>query len=98
MKAEAPIWKGKGTKQKERTNIQPREHHSKAQTHRTKAEINPFALNFNKLELVQLLRATMCTFSTGAHLQPLASFLFFWFNFCDVSKLVIHKNISQIWL
>lgn len=41
---------------------------------------------------------TMCTFSTGAHLQPLASFLFFWFNFCDVSKLVIHKNISQIWL
>jgi hypothetical protein len=55
---------GERNKQKERTNIQPREHHSKVQTHRTKAEINPFALKFNKLELVQLPRTKLC-----AHFQ-----------------------------
>ncbi len=66
-------------KQKERTNMQPREHHSKVQTHEQRLQINPFALKFNKLELVQLPRETMCTFSTDAFLQPLEFFFFFFF-------------------
>ncbi len=91
MKTLPILWKlkhpsGRGKEQTEREDQHPAKRTSlKSANTRTKAEINPFALKFNKLELVQLPRAKLCAhFQQELIYNPWQVFfssLFFWFNF-----------------
>ncbi len=82
------LWKqkhpsGRGKEQTEREDQHPAKRTSlKSANTQNKGWNQPICSKVQQARVSAITQdKTMCTFSTGAHLQPLASFIFFWFNF-----------------